>query len=565
MTLPLTSISKIFWLIPVVAACSPPVDIAKQAGAGGSETGGSPVAPTGGFRTVPTGGSPAAPTGGSSMQATLATGGTTVIGGASGTGSSAVSSGGSMSTGGSAASSGGSTSTGGTATTGGSSSIGLRSRAIVVDPTSDRFSAYDAEGQPVHDYRPLLDFGAGFGDRVVCIDTLDYSWDAKPSDPFFATTVLAPPGQDPSLASTELIVTAKAVNATKPMVTVRVARITGLVTDEFSILGNWDGFLSSPSRQYLQGGLSGVTGIVLRRSNHSSVWQGPLYQAGFSPDDEHLIVVPASSGNALLTVELSTGRVTNFNLSSLPAGFKSPTDLYVRGTFNSGAVLTGSRPNGAGYALYWATWDGTIALLDPAMPAGVDEWSVMANRDATRLAFLRQAQSGVAAVDPSLLGWFEIDVGTTNTRALPRLNDTSEDCYDSAVTSYYTLSDGTLSSCSCTTAACAPFASWTPPSDSRWTPEIAVSPQRGLVGVQYLWMSQTVPASTTIARLYSATGALLVSVDSSSFTTSFAFDSLDQLALVGSYTPNYGKTIFSTATGHSSPIGSPARLAFGYE
>jgi hypothetical protein len=583
MSLPYPSISKILWLLPVVAACSPPIDIAKEEGVGGSATGGSSA--------IPTGGSNAAPTGGSSTQATSATGGSSLAGtggtpstggiaalGGSSTSATGGSSaqptsdtggvaptGGAPSTGGTSTQAtsatgggnptGGAASTGGATSTGGSSSAGVRSRVIVVDPQSSRFGAYDAEGQLVHDYTALLDFPDWYDDRVVCVDTMAYSWDGTASSPFFAATVLAPPGQDPPLASTEIIVRAASMGGTKPMVTVRIASMSGQVTDEFSIIGNWEGFLSSPSRQYLQGGISGTTGIILRRSDHGSVWQGPLFQAGFSPDDKHLIVIPTSSVDALLTVELGTGRVTNFDLSSLPAGFELPTDLYVRGTFNSGAILTGSRADGSGYTLYWAGWDGKIAPFDPTLPVGVNEWAVAANRDATRLAFSRNSQSSTTA------SWFEFDVGTLSIRALPRLNDTSGDCYDTSVTSYYTLSGGTLSSCGCATASCTSFASWTPPTDLGWRSDVAVSPLRGMVGVEYNWISQMMATTTANSNLYSNQGTLLTSANGATF----AFDRLDQLALVSAYMPTYTKAVFSAASGRTTLLNNPARLAIGYE
>ena len=668
MSLRRTSVSKVLCLLPVVVACSPPTDIAREAGAGGSATGGSNAAPTGSSSTQATsttGGSSLAGTGGipstAGAQATSATGGSSLTGtggtpstggsmstgGHSGTANTqvcfglpeaecnakqgqctssygyntagfsgtrtyvgchtgwgctdaetcaypagqpggcmrfvngcipdgwvldyscsapscpsryagtggATGTGGAASTGGSTALAGGATSTGGTASNGGSSSAGVHSRVIVVDPQTSRFAAYDAEGQLAHDYTALLDFPSGYDDRVVSVDTMAYSWDGTASSPFFTTTVLAPPGQDPPLASTEIIVRAKAVGATKPMVTVRVANISGQVTDEFSVLGDWQGFLSSPSRQYLQGGISGTTGLILRRSDHGSVWQGPLFQAGFSPDDKHLIVIPTSSVDALLAVELGTGRVTNFDLSSLPQGFRLPTDLYVRGTFNSGAVLTGSRSGGSGYTLYWAGWDGKIAPFDPTLPVELNEWAVAANRDATRMAFWRNSQSSTTA------SWFEFDVSALSIRALPLLNNTSGDCYDSSVGSYYTLSGGTVSRCSCATASCASFASWTPPTEYGWASDVVVSPRRSMVGVEYYWFSQMINTSIANSNLYSDEGTLLTFANGAMF----AFDRFDELALVSAYVPKYSKAVFSRASGRTTPLGNPARLAIGYE
>jgi hypothetical protein len=704
MSLPGTSIPNALWLIPVVVACSPPVDIAKQAGVGGSASGGSnaaavgagvggsasggsnaaavggsSAAASGGANTAALGGSSSSSAGGSSTPAmggsnaaagggiaTAPTGGmstrvTSAAGGTSATGTGGTPSTGGMNTGahagttnplictglsevecnarqeqctstygytkpnlggtrtyvgchtgfgcpaattcgypagqpdgcllfasgclpdgwvqdsncsapacpnsrtgtGGTTSMGGAPSTGGTTSTGGGSSADVRSRVIVMDSNSNRFSAYDAEGQLVHDYQSLLDFGAGYGDRVICIDNWDYSWDGTASSPFFAPTVLAPPGQEPPLAPTELIVTAKAEYATKAMASVRVANISGEVTDELSILGDWQGFISSPSRQYLQGGISGITGIILRRSDHGTVWQGPLYQAGFSPDDQHLIGIPTSNVDAVFMVELTTGRATNFDLTKLPAGFASPNNLYIRGTFNSGAVLTGNRANGAGYAVYWATWDGAISPIDPTLPVGVDEWPGTASRDSARLTLSRRAQYGVT-VDASLLGWFEVDVGTTNVRALPHLNDTSGDCYDTAVTKYYALSD-TLSSCSCTSSACAPFASWPLPSDAKWEPELIVSPQRGFVGVEYQWVSQTIPTTSAASRLYNAQGDLLFSFDSGPYGGSFAFDRLEQMVLIDTYASTSSDAVYNPASGHTNSLGTPRWLAFGYE
>lgn len=54
---------------------------------------------------------------------------------------------------------------------------GGATRILIVDKATDRFGAYDRNGQIVHDYRPLLDFGAQFEAPVIWVERKGTSWD----------------------------------------------------------------------------------------------------------------------------------------------------------------------------------------------------------------------------------------------------------------------------------------------------------------------------------------------------------------------------------------------------
>ena len=82
-----------------------------------------------------------------------------------------------------------------------------------------------------------------------------------------------------------------------------------------------------------------------------------------------------------------------------------------------------------------------------------------------------------------------------------------------------------------------------------------------MVGVEYNWISQMITTTTANSNLYSNQGKLLTSANGATF----AFDRLDQLALVRTYMPTYTKAVFSPASGRTTPLGDPARLAIGYE
>lgn len=88
-----------------------------------------------------------------------------------------------------------------------------------------------------------------------------------------------------------------------------------------------------------------------------------------------------------------------------------------------------------------------------------------------------------------------------------------------------------------------------------------MSPLRSMVDVQYYWYFQTIATSTATSRLYAPESALMTSADAALF----AFDRLEQLALVTCYMP-YRRAIFSAASGHTTWFGSnPARIAIAYE
>jgi hypothetical protein len=537
-------------------------------GAGGASAGGSGALGGGGTLPLSSGGSSgtgktggASSTGGSGVTATTAGSGVVITtGGATNTGGSGVTvtTGGALNTGGATTAAG--TSSGGTSV--GGSTASLHSRAVVQDPASNRFAAYDAEGQLVHDYLNLVNFDSSFEDRIVCIEGTAQSWDGKTPSLFFNSVTFAAPGQAPPLGASELLVRASKVGGGS--VNLRVANASGQVTDEFSIAGDWELFRASPTRQYFLGEMGGTSGVVVRRSNHSIVWQGELFQASFAPDDQHLIVIPNNSASALSIVELGTGHVTSVNLAQLPAELTatSPNLIQAEGALETGVVVSIYRSDYSGQALFWVSWDGKMTPFDPTLPKNVVEYVAAANRDATRLLWWRNQNSSSISVDPSLLGYFELDLASMTHSSVPNLANTDKDCYDPTVTNYYKVSSGVLLTCACDTATCTSFASLPSLSDMAWSPEVVLSERRGLVGVEYFWGLDRLPQDAATAPLYSAQGALLTTLNSAQF----GFDRQDQLALATTaYPSTRDVVIISPASGHQTPLNNPTRAVIGYE
>jgi hypothetical protein len=239
----------------------------------------------------------------------------------------------------------------------------------------------------------------------------------------------------------------------------------------------------------------------------------------------------------------------------LPAPFTTSTTpslwLSVKGAVNTGAVVAISRPDNSGQSLFWVTWDGAIWPFDSTLPSGVDEYVSSANYGDTRLAWWRNAHSSSSSIDASLLGWFELDLASLTNQALTKLNNTSADCYDPTVDTYYKLSSSTLLSCSCNTGTCTSFASPPAPSDTGWSPAVSLSPERGIVGYNYDWPFDRMPLSTATAQLYNPQGSLIANVD----TGTFQYDRLDQVVVAtGTVLSSMDTSFVSAATGHVTPV-----------
>jgi hypothetical protein len=288
---------------------------------------------------------------------------------------------------------------------------------------------------------------------------------------------------------------------------------------------------------------------VVRSSDHAIVWQGALFGAGFSPDDQHLIVADTNGTTSFTLIETSSGHTSPFKLDTLPAGFGMAA-ASVTSVMNTGAIVAIRRSDNSGQALFWVTWDGSIEPFDATVPKAVEEYISRANDDDTRLLWWRNAYSSSTPVDASLLGWFELDLATMTNRALPNLSTTSADCYGAPT--YYKLEGGSLFACACDNLACTSLASPPAPADSAWIPSFSVSPQRGIIAYDYEWTLNRSPDSAAMAQLYDPQGLLLASFNAGWVQ----YDRLDQLVLTSGAAATNGPAIVSASTGTVTPIGT---------
>ena len=354
------------------------------------------------------------------------------------------------------------------------------------------------------------------------------------------------------LAATEIILTARP--ASGGTAAIRTAKANGDWIDEWIMTGDWEVFRPSPSRQYLLGGNGSTSGVLIRQNDRAVIWQGSLFEAAFAPDDQHMIVSPNNSSNALTIVEMAGGRSTSVKQSMLPAAFTASSSnlLSVKGAVNTRAVVSIRRSDNSGQSLFWVTWDGAIRPFDATLPSGVDEYVSSANYGDTRLAWWRNSHVSSSSIDAALLGLFELDLASMTNQALTNLNNTNADCYDPTVDTYYKLSGSTLLSCSCNTGSCISLVSPPAPNETAWAPVVTLSPQRGIVGYNYDWLLDRMPQSTAMAQLYNAQGSLIANVDAGTFQ----YDRLDQVVVaIGTALSSSTDAAFvSAATGHVTPV-----------
>jgi hypothetical protein len=446
---------------------------------------------------------------------------------------------------------------------------------VIVDETTDQFAAYDRDGQVVHDYHSLLDFGDQFQNPVVSVSNQITRWGATIGATSSLWWLAEPKGLARPPVPSTIVVGARRVGVDS--VRIKISSVAGDVLADFEFAGDWQVFGLSPAQRYLVAANTALTEtVIFRLSDKSVVWQGsPAEMPIFSPDDAHSISVPSGYRVPFQQVDLETGVASEPDLSKLPFPFDSTRQhVSVETAVNSGAVITADYGYGDTLttSLWWVDWQGKITALDPARPRYVYDQFTRWNATGTQALWWRIAASsvdpglplGYFAFDPSTMrsqAWTDVGKGSPSVPAGTRPID-STDCFGGAASTFFGIVGDSLMSCDCASGNCASIASLAPAS-TEWDPSLVVSPDHRFVAVPFSWtLSSRTPTTGKDTLLFQSDGTLVGSLPRGGVE----FDRLSELLV----TTSLGKApedrgIVNLSTGEVTWLGKATNAVVVYE
>jgi len=452
---------------------------------------------------------------------------------------------------------------------------GVASMVVIVDETTDQFAAYDRDGQVVHDYHSLLDFGDQFQNPVISVSNQITRWGATIGATSSLWWLAEPKGlAQPPVPST-IVVGARRVGVDS--VRIKISSVAGDVLADFEFAGDWQVFGLSPAQRYLVAADTSLTeAVIVRLSDKSVVWQGsPAGVAAFSPDDAHFIGVPSDYRVPFQQVDLETGATSEPDLSKLPFPFDSTRQhVFVETAVNSGAVITADYGDGDTLTtcLWWVDWQGKITPLDPARPRYVYDQFTRWNATGTQALWWRIAAStvdpglppGYFAFDPSTMrsqAWTDVGQGSPSVPAGSRSID-STDCFGGAANTFFGIVGDSLMSCDCASGNCTSIASLAPAS-TEWKPSLVVSSDHHFVAVPFSWtLSSRTPTTEKDTLLFRSTGALVGSLPYGRVE----FDRLSELLVTTGQGPaSEDRGIVNLSTGEVTSLGKATDAVVVYE
>jgi hypothetical protein len=383
---------------------------------------------------------------------------------------------------------------GGATGAGGAAGGGPQPRVLVVDPPTNRFVAYDRDGQPVRDYRGELDFGSGFGARSVWVEGYGMPWDV-PSTLVVASPV-APRGLHEPLAQSVILIRSAATSG--DVVKIKMVATGGALVGAQTFSGRWEAFELSPKRGYvyalaLDRTAASRTSAVIRLSDGRVVWQGFATEAGFARDDRHFVFLPGTASELPHVIDLATGAKIASTSTQIPPDHTG-VSLGINAVLNDRAVIRASWDSYG--ELFWAVdWQGRVTKLGADMPMYVSEYLRGFDPTGARAILSRQHNGGDGRTD--YLGDFEIDLGTNT---VTPWSGPEFSCFGRPGEAAFKIDSGAVHACSCSDGTCRALATLppvptTPGVLTGWSPRLLVSADRRTVVVTYEWISQIAPGS----------------------------------------------------------------------
>jgi len=382
---------------------------------------------------------------------------------------------------------------------------------LVVDQASNRFVAYDRQGQIVRDYRARLDLGSGFTARNVWVDGRLLSWDG-PTASHGGNLVGAPRGLAEPLGPSRILIHAQA-SATGPN-KVRVLAPDGEITNEHTITGSWEAFDLSPARGYLYASRhvdAGDTtvGAVIRITDGTIVWQRDVKSAGFARDDSRFIYSPTDFGSPVRVLNPATGAEVAPTPGQPP--WATPPNIpyaYVQGTLSNRAMLMVSGNSADGNLLYSIDWQGIVRRFGSEVPRYSNEYLHAVDPGGNKVLWSRDT-NGLDGNPATHVGAFELDFASMMEGPW---TGTDYSCFGRPAEVFFTLVGSSLQSCACESGTCTPIATLPALPEVGWLPRVVTNVAKTVAVVTYDWPLNRQPTQYPNLRCFAPNGQLLATV-----------------------------------------------------
>jgi hypothetical protein len=390
---------------------------------------------------------------------------------------------------------------------------GPQPRVLVVDPATNRFVAYDRQGQVVHNYHDRLDLGAGFAGRNVWVDGRLSSWDG-PTDARAGSLVVAGPNgfAEPLQPSRILI---RGQSSTTGPTRVRVLGADGAIINEHTIAGAWEAVHLSPKRGYIYANRYVDTppthdvGAVIRAADGMILAQRDVTSAAFARDDSRFVYVPQPYDltRPVRVLDPMAGAEVGPAPGTEPwVSVPNMPQTFLQATVNSRAVLLVSGQAPDGRLLYSIDWLGNVlGFASLELPRYSDEYLLAFDPAGTKVMWSRQSINGGSS---PVSGSFQLDF--TNPPATPWTGGDAT-CFGRPTAVAFKLAGTSLQSCACSDGACTTIAAVPPVPDAGWLPRVLTNRSGSVVVVTNDWPLSRTPVSYPNTLCFSPTGQPLAS------------------------------------------------------
>ncbi len=373
----------------------------------------------------------------------------------------------------------------------------LQARVIVFDWDSQLLATLNASADVQQDFWPVVanEMEAEFS---VSWDTLTYHADGTTGSPRLMNNY---GGLEVAVPAGLLVVGLRDADGGMD---VQLHALDGSGSSSLHFEEQWQSHSLSPQQEYLllhrevEDAPFNREGLLIRLSDGAELWRGQYEGAVFAPDDRHLVVHPTQEA-PVGYVDLETGVVTeatNPDFYDYPSGYV----LSPEGISPLGCVLRTYGGVTYGQPLWHLDWLGNLSPLDSALPLFASERLVDFQDGGRTLRWYRSSTGpveGYEPIDEALLGYFEYDVASGSSQAIPQPGE----CDVAGVQSTFEFSGSALAVCSCRTKVCSEHQLSTDETGG-WSPGVTLSPRGRYALVSHFWSLGSLPSSYPASVLF---------------------------------------------------------------
>jgi hypothetical protein len=457
----------------------------------------------------------------------------------------------------------------GSAGAAGAATGGIEPRALIIDPATNRFVAYDRDGRIVHDYLSRLDLGTGFTERTINANGNVVAWDGGGGGGNSLSSSYSPPsGLAETIEPSSMVVTAHA----SPAVNTKVRRfaVDDRSASDLTIAGTWTSVGVSPKRDYLAaaGNLvaSAADFVIIRLADEAVVFNQQVVQAAFGLDGRHFLYVPADRRIPVRVLDLATRADTTPALTQPAFATQPGTWVQLVATTNDRAVILTEGIGGRLGRLLWSMdWQTKVDRLGADTPEYTEEYFQRFNPSGSKVLWSRQT-NGLDGQPIVYAGAYAMDFAGMTSGAWM---GPSWDCFErpnevafSLASSLSSTADRKLQACNCATGLCSDIATLPIP-EQGWVPGFAKSANRGIAVISWGWSLNRREVLYPEVKVFDATGKVLATMPYGIAEV----DATGRMMLFNEGLPTSARRlgIVNLTTGAVTWVGTPARAVIVYE